>query len=281
MIEIHPLTAAMVDSADQLLMQAFGKPEPRISDLLRALELQPDGYYLAYENDELAGMGGALDYGEFAYVGLVAVHPCHQRRGVARRLMDHLLAWLDARQTPGVLLDASAMGYHLYQALGFVDVEDAAVYQQPEPVVTPPPPAFVRPMLPEDLPDVAEFDRPIFGADRSALLALLLRDFTQSAWLVHTDEGAVSGYLFAKGRRLGPWVASRPADADALLQAALTARLPGIPTLVAPASNRQSHGLLLRYGFRRLSACRHMRRGRPPLAERRDLVYAQTSFAIG
>jgi hypothetical protein len=195
--------------------------------------------------------------------------------------MDHLLDWLDRRQTPGVLLDASAMGYPLYQALGFVDIEDSAAYQQPEPVIVPPPPACVFPMRPEDLSAVADFDRPIFGADRSALLALLLRDFPQRAWLARAPDGAISGYLFAKGRRLGPWVAQRTAAADALLQAALAAPMDGPPILVVPVANRQSHGLLLHYGFRRLSACRHMRRGRPPLAERRDLVYAQTSYAVG
>lgn len=281
MIEIRLLTPDLVEPADELLMAAFGKPEKRLADLLRNLELQPDGYFLAYEGDDLAGMGGAVDYGEFAYVGLMAVHPRYQRRGVARQLMSHILGWLEKRQTPGALLDASAMGYPLYQAMGFVDVEDAAVYQQPEPVIVPPPPACVQPVLPEDLPDLAEFDRPIFGADRSELLALLLRDFPQRAWLVRDRDGALSGYLFAKGRRLGPWAALRQADADALLLAALNAPMEGPPSFVTPASNRQAHWLFLRYGFQRMSACRHMRRGRLPRVERRDLVYAQTSYAVG
>jgi GNAT superfamily N-acetyltransferase len=285
MIDIRPLTLDLVNQADELLQSAFGKPERRVNDLLRVLRLQPDGYSLAYLGGELAGMGGAVDYGEFAYIGMMAVHPRFQRKGVARSLLEYLLSWIDARAIPAAFLDASSMGYPLYQAMGFVDVEDAAVYHRPEAVIAPPPPAGVRRMQPDDLPELADLDRPIFGADRSHLLALLLGEFPDSAWVARREDGGLAGYLFAKGRRIGPWVAADLQDAEGLLQAALYAAHPapgeGIPSLVVPAGNRASHGLLLGYGFQRLWTCRHMRRGCPPPAERRDLVYAQTSYAIG
>lgn len=278
---ILPLTPSLLPNADAILQAAFDQPQSYLPEMGRYVELQPDGYFADFEGDQLAGVGGAVDYGQFAYVGLMAVHPNYQRRGIARRLMQHILAGLSARGMPAVLLDASPKGFPLYQSLGFHDVEDSSRYVQTETIITPPPPSAVRLLTAADLPALAALDTPVFGADRSQLFRLLLRDFPARAFAAQDETGQLSGFLFDRGHVLGPWVALREQDAEALLQAALNLPSERTLRLVIPAANHAAAALLPRYGFRRVYACRHMRLGEMPAPERRDLVWAQTSYAVG
>jgi hypothetical protein len=91
----------------------------------------------------------------------------------------------------------------------------------------------------------------------------------------------MAGYLFAQTRRLGPWVARSPRDAEALLQAALTLTFKGDPLAIAPAKNTAAPDLLERHGFRHEFTNHHMQRGLSTIPGRRTAIYGQTSFAIG
>ena len=68
----------------------------------------------------MAGVSGAVVFGPFAYIGLVGVAPELHRRGIASALMRELLGWLERRECPVALLDASDDGAQLYPRLGFV-----------------------------------------------------------------------------------------------------------------------------------------------------------------
>src|SRR5262245_3409659 len=116
-ITIRILSGEDVDIADAIMIPAYGVPRSRKRDLRRYLALQPDGWLLALLDGEPAGMGGAIDYGPFAYIGLMAVLPALQRRGIASAIMEQLLAWIAARGCPTVLLDASPAGERLYEKL--------------------------------------------------------------------------------------------------------------------------------------------------------------------
>ena len=62
---------------------------------------------------------GHADGGVEAYVLNVYTDPPHRRRGLARRLMDEILAWCDAEGVQRVSLHASDDGRGLYESLGF------------------------------------------------------------------------------------------------------------------------------------------------------------------
>jgi hypothetical protein len=133
----------------------------------------------------------------------------------------------------------------------------------------------------QDVQAVADFDAPIFGGDRTSVFHTLLADFPGRAFLVRDQAGQVSGYLFAQSRRIGPWIAKRPQDAEKLLQAALSLPYEGAPIAIAPKMNTAAVELLERFGFQYARSCRHMRRGGSHMPAQRTLVYAQTNFAIG
>jgi GNAT superfamily N-acetyltransferase len=275
------LTTTDAEAADRILMAAFGTTETRVADILRYLSIQPDGWFLALQGDMPVGAVGAMNYGLFAYIGLMAVHPNAQSRGIGRALMQHVLAWLDDRRVPMALLDATEMGYPLYASLGFVEEDLAYVFQRESDA---PRLEFSKGAIPiqvTDIPAVAAFDAPIFGADRSALYTTLLVDLPGRAFLARDGAGEITGYLFAQLGRLGPWVARQPAAAETLLRAALSLTYPAKLSVITPQSNRKALELLTRYGFRFARSCRHMRRGDNRLPGQRDFVYGQTSFAVG
>ena len=278
-ISIRNLSAADIDTADKIVMAAFGIPERRLAELQRYLEIQPDGWFVAEQAGLLLGMVGAVDYGAFAYIGLMVVRPEFQGHGVGRLLMERLLGWLDQRGMPS-LLDATEMGYPLYKKVGFVETDLGCVFAQEQPVefAAPVTPVFI--LQPTDLDELVAFDTPLFGANRRNVLRVLMRDYPGGTVATRDSTGQISGYLINRERRLSPWMASDPASAERLLQEALSATMPGKPAAIIPRQNRAGMELLERYGFAFKRSCRHMQRGPVPVRQR-TMIYGLTSFAIG
>lgn len=282
-IGVRPLDGDDLDTAAAILDAAYAAPRRYRDELARYLRLQPDGWLLALLDGRPAGVVGAIGYGPFAYVGLMGVHPRGQRRGVALTLMERLLDWLDSRHCPLILLDASAAGEPLYAHLGFVEDARSLLLRRETglPAPTAEPAATVTPLHPDDLPALARFDRPIFGADRSAVFASYLADAPERAFLARDHVGAIGGYVFAQTQRLGPWAASRSEYADALLAAALSLPFDDAPITLVPSVNPDAARLLRRHGFALQRSLSHMRRGGDAPPGRRALLYGQASFAIG
>lgn len=279
---IRRLAPDDLDAADTIATVAYGHGSRR-RELARYLALRPDGWLLALLDGTPAGIVGTTEFGPFAYVGLMAVHPEFQRRGIARRLMDHLIALLDERGCPAILLDASAAGEPLYRSLGFV-VDDRAVFYEraadaPR-LPAPPNTHAVSRLRREDLPAVAAFDAPRFGAERGDVLASYL-DAPDRAFVSRGAARQVCGFLFAQRQALGPWMAETPEDAEALLARALALPFDGAPSVIAPESHEYAARLLSRYGFAPQRTLAHMRRGGEPMPARRAHLYGQASFAIG
>lgn len=284
-VDITTLRADDLPAADAIAAAAYGRGS-RLAELRRYLALRPEGWLLAVLDGAPAGIAGVTSYDTFAYIGLMAVHPDFQRRGVARRLMQRLLADLDADGCPAVLLDASAMGEPLYRSLGFVEDDRAVLYARrddaapPSSPARPAPHSIARPRR-DDLPAVVAFDTPRFGADRGDVLAAYLRDDPERAFICRDSSGVITGYLIAQRSALGPWVAETPEAASALLDAALALPFDGAPTVIAPAANPHAAALLERRDFAPQRALAHMRRGGRPMPARRTRLYGQASFAIG
>ncbi len=285
-LSIRTLTADDLNAADAVLMAAYSSPS-RKRELARYLALHPDGWLLAELDGALVGVVGATSFGAFAYIGLMAVAPDMQRRGIGRALMERLLERIASWGVTASLLDASDAGYPLYAQLGFVEDDTVSVYARQMPQgITPEDPedealAPVRPVRPNDLPALVAFDTPRFGANREAVLATYLGEFVDRAFLSADDEGLITGFLLAQRWNLGPWMASTLQGAEALLAAALALPFDRPPTALAPAANPHAEQLLRRFGFAPTRTLRHMRLGGSPRLTRRIQMYGQASFALG
>jgi len=77
MVRIRPLTAIDIAGADGVLRDAFHTEHSFAARLRRYLAIQPDGWLAAEDDSLLVGMVGAIDYGSFAYVGMMGVRRDH------------------------------------------------------------------------------------------------------------------------------------------------------------------------------------------------------------
>lgn len=279
-LAIRQLTVPDVPIADAIATAAFASPGSRAPEIQRYLTLQPTGWFLACEDATPVGMGGAVDYGPFAYIGMIAVDPALQRRGIGDAIMRHILAWLRDRACPGALLDASPFGAPLYARLGFVTTDQTAVWRR-EATPTPIPTVCegVLPLTIADLPALAAFDSPHFGAERATVLAAFLAEFPGRVLGTYETTGQLTGFCVAQPRTLGPWIATSPTCARALLASALPFYAEP-PQMFVPVSNTHAADLLTAAGFTCQRVLQHMSLG--TLASRsRQTTYGLASFALG
>jgi len=280
-ISIRVLSPDDLDIADGIVTSAFGLSGSRIREIRRYFSLQPNRWFLASYRDQPAGVVGATNYGPFTYLGMMTVRKELQRKGIGRAMLQHMLDWTESQGIFFLRLDASDAGFSLYRRFGFEVHDQVLMFHHPDFSPLPDYPQQVRPLKIQDIQALADFDFPIFGADRTSLFHALLKDFPDRGFAVYDASGGMAGYLFAQTRRLGPWAARSARDAAALLQAALTLPYKGPPLAIAPAANTAASDLLEHYGFHHEFTNRHMQRGRSDIPGQRSAIYGQTSFAIG
>ena len=282
MIDVRNLTTNELEKIDPVLMAAYNPTSSFKPQLQRNLALQPDGWLIAESNGTLVGMVGAVDYGGFAYVGLMGVHPAFQGRGIGTMLMEHLLIWLDEHRCYEVALDATASGAALYARHGFVEMEKSLVFDR-QYTLKIHHSSFDRitSLRSCELTELAAFDKMLFGADRRTVFATLLDELPNRAFVARDRAGQIVGCVFAQSQKLGPWAASTPTVAEALLLTVLSLSFDGIPRVLVPGANPIAKSLLSRYGFKQQRALSHMRRGGSAIVGSRDLIYGMTNFALG
>ncbi len=279
-ISIQPLSDSDLDAANTILQAAFQRSDNWIPDLQMCRSLQPDGYFLASKNGMPVGMVGAIIYSDYAYVGLMAVHPASQNQGIGRALMEYLLAWLERRGVPLVKLDASPAGQPLYEKLGFMAVDQVMIFQwlDHHPISGQSPQVY--PLSPDVLDDLAESDTQAFGTDRTRLLRALLDIYPDRAFLLQ-EKGQINGHLIAQRTRIGPWVMQDVDVAGPLLQAALSLSYDRPPVVAVPGENWEAIALVRQYGFELVRTNMHMARGSDKQRGERYRIFGQTSLFLG
>jgi GNAT superfamily N-acetyltransferase len=280
-VSIHPLADTDLDSAAVILTSAFQRSGNWSNELHLYREIQPDGYFGAYQEGALVGMVGSTIYSTFAYIGMMGVHQQFQRLGIGFALMQHLLKWLDEKNIPQIQLDASKAGQPMYEKLGFVAQERVLVLQRQVGLPMLELPRQIGIIHHFDLAALAETDAKIFGADRSRVFSVLLQAYPERAFFSHDAHGRMTGYLFMQERRIGPWVMLEPDDEEALLLAALSLNFTGTISVVVPETSHRALEVLQHHGFEIVRMNRHMVRGLAMTIGQREKIYAQTSLSLG
>jgi GNAT superfamily N-acetyltransferase len=280
-ISIRTLSDTDLDGADAILQSAFQRTESWLDDLCLIRRIQPEGVFLACQNEVPTGMVTAVIYPSFAYVGLMGVHQDFQGRGIGLALMQHLLAWVDEQNVFQVRLDASPIGQPLYEKLGFVACDQVYVLQRTTIHPTCRCPTGIQHLSLHNPDLITALDTQAFGADRGRLLQALLETCPQRAFMLMDTHGNVNGYLIAQAKRIGPWVVENVADAELLLKAALSLPFDGPISVVLPGQSEEAVNLLEHYGFERIRVNRHMVLGPVAPVGQRGKIYAQASLSLG
>jgi len=236
-------------------------------------------WIVAEEDRIVAGCVYAITYGEVAYVGLMAVHPAAQRRGIGEALMNDLLAFLDARGVRTALLDATESGARLYARLGFTEIDTVTIYGRDDRVSSEKLPADARLRLGVSSLEIAHADRLVWNCDRGEILDTFLREAQERAAVSLDRSGCVDGYVLVRGRIVGPWQAENEASAERLLQHALSTSSAS-PRVYVPSQNAAACALLEQRDFTPQRSLIHMARGAPSPV-RRNLLFGQGSAGTG
>ncbi len=193
-------------------------------------------------------------------VGIVVTHPAAGGRGVARRMLEEVLASADTLNLPVRLVSSlmSLDSFSLYTRLGFVP---GTVFQdlQFPPGKLPPLVAeqgTIRPMLEADVPALVELEERLTGIRREQDFVFFVRNDRQ---LWHTlvligPDGILRGFLgsLARGdtQMLGPGLMQTEEEALALISAQLHHHAPGNPVILVPARAAGLVASLYRAGAR-------------------------------
>lgn len=180
----------------------------------------------------------------FGWISMVLVHGPFRRRGLATRLLERSLAELQDRSLVP-FLDATPAGQAVYERMGFGPVSALTRWRglgggRAE---------HTQPRLTEaDLGALGELDEAAFGADRSRVLADLLRRPESVA----LRDPAGAGYLLSRAGRtathVGPVVAREAGTGVSVLEGALDA-IPGPVLIDVPDRESELVELLRRRGF--------------------------------
>ncbi|RPK94355.1 MULTISPECIES: GNAT family N-acetyltransferase [Streptomyces] len=278
----------LVPCADLCEDRGWPRDEHRWGLLLSA----GTGYGIdAPDGKGLAATCLTMPYGSgLTAVGMLLVAERYARQGLARRLMRHVMETVG--DTP-LALYATEQGQPLYEDLGFSPVGRAervgGLFGAPGPggsgpAVASPSRASVttRPAAADDLQAMVRLDLPVFGIDRTHLLARLpaFSDRLQVA----EEHGELVGYaaLWPSGHAevVGPLIARDTATAQALVSAlAATTDRP----LRADVHDRHKEllGWLTEHGLEPLSSTTVMTYGIPDLPGDAARRFAPLTVATG
>ena len=239
-------------------------------DWERFLSASPQGCFVADTRGAVVGTVATISYeGRFAWIGMVLVDPAWRGKGIGTKLLRRAIEYLDGCGLPSIKLDATPQGKPLYEKLGFVSEYEIERWQLQRPSALP---AALRANSVDE--DILDWDREVFGADRSALLHSIATE--RPGFVLQTRSwGKLTGYSF--GRRgdvadhLGPWVAQDESSARDLLNEFLLRSRGQMVFVDVIKSNSWAMKLLGEHGFRHSRSLTRMYRGRNDFPGRPEL----------
>ncbi|NPE06937.1 MAG: GNAT family N-acetyltransferase [Asgard group archaeon] len=190
------------------LIDLTGWGETR-ADIKRTM-LNPNTTYIAVIDNETAEMIGitlAASFGQIGVIGHVIVNPNFRGMGIGQELMNEAMRVLEFQGCKTIKLDAVAKAKTLYERVGFVfelnslrykikienpsNLDDliskTKEYEQKFPVVN---------CKEDDLVQIIEADKELFGGNRENLLFPLFEDFPEFSFITRDRDNFLAGYLF-------------------------------------------------------------------------------------
>lgn len=229
------------------------------ADWRRFLDMEPDGCFVAEWNDQPVATTTTCTFGPVGWIAMVLVDESSRHRGIATRLIQRALDYLDERSVATVRLDATRYGRPVYERIGFVAEHDLVRLQGIAPPATPV--AEPLPVCADQLDLLAEVDRRATGTNRKRLLEQLVKERPECARQASHGQ-AITGYVMLRpgehATQIGPAVAMTEEAGRILCNWGLsqTARQPiliDIPVQNGPAIDwAQEQGLVEQRRFTRM-----------------------------
>ena len=221
------------------------------ADWMRFLSASPDGCFVMEDSGKIVGTAATITYeGRFAWIGMVLVDPDYRNRGIGNSLLQRAIEYLDSTGVSTLKLDATPAGKPLYEKIGFVTEYEIDRWVLKRSATRNP--ATTISVLPPDLLNqVFDYDREVFGADRSALLSSLSSH--APSLVVVPSFFDRQGYVFGRhglfADHLGPWMARDDYTAEIFLNEFLRRSTRDTVIVDALKTTRATGELLREQGF--------------------------------
>jgi N-acetylglutamate synthase-like GNAT family acetyltransferase len=277
MHSIRNMTDTDITEVDAILMAAHLVQSSYATILARNFHLTPDCWWVLEREGKTIGVVGATDFGPFAHIGLMAIHPSEQSGGTGSLLLQHALNELDQRGFESITLYSTDAGVGFYPQHSFVWQGISTEWQLRKRKAHS---RHYRVSVSADIARIVAVDRGVFGGERGALLAALEGEAPGRMLIAEDAQGAIVGFVVAQPKVLGPFMAlSKQAAAD-LLDAALDLEFDGAPRVALPDAHADAESLMAGAGFVPVRTSRYFIRGKAPV-QRRDLMYGQAAYSLG
>ena len=248
------------------------------------LQLEPQGCFVAELDEKTVATTTTINYeSRFGWIGMVIVDPNARRQGIAGRMLNQAIAFLEAASCRCQKLDATEAGARVYQQVGFAveyEVERwAGAGLLTSGMVNPPLPALST----ADLDRIGGLDGAAFGASRRKLLEWYCSNRGPRFLAGHREKptGYVAGRPGSGAWQMGPLVAESAEVAKQLMSGFL-AELPGEPVIAdVPAHNSEAIHLLEGFAFTRQRVLQRMYRGENSAPGRPGLMFGLAGFEYG
>lgn len=185
----------------------------------------------ATDGEKVIGTATAINYAnDVAWIGMMLVDREYRGRGVSKLLLSGLFDRLKSCRS--LKLDATSAGQPVYQKFGFKD--EYLIHRMTAPSVSLKALPFddghsLEKVQPNNIPEVIEYDKQVFGANRRQLIEFLIENDPENVWMIRR-EGQIRGVaLGRKGTRfyqIGPVFASCTEDAKKLIAKSLEGLVP-------------------------------------------------------
>lgn len=211
MVELRRLNLQDVEQAFQLSKSENWNQTEKEWELLVG---NPQNTCLAAAaGEKLIGTATAINYEDkVAWIGMVIVDRDYRGQRISNLLLSNLIETSENRFS--LKRDATPAGLPVYEKFGFIDeylvhrfttssvIKINLIF---EPVIS------IEKVSKDNLDEVIEYDKKIFGADRKQIIEFLFRNFPEKTWVLRKD-GQIHGIaLGRKGRmfhQVGPVYAS-------------------------------------------------------------------------
>jgi GNAT superfamily N-acetyltransferase len=277
MIKISAMEYADLAYAKSLTdIESWGHQE---SDFRRLLELDPQGCFVAWHEDDRAGIATTISYGQYSFLGNIIVEKQHRGRNIGPTLMQHAIDYLDGKGMKTIELDGVLPAVAMYRRMGFQEK-----YRSLR-LVREPTHRFHTPSsVPrcEEPSALVEFDFRQTGIERQALISRLAAEFPASTFCLGTPR--LEAYAVVRERThgtlgIGPLVAQHRAACKTMMQGIVSMFGDRMITIGVPEINKAAVEIMLQHGFRQGTPSLRMFRG--PSISYEEHVYGIASADVG
>jgi GNAT superfamily N-acetyltransferase len=216
-------------------------------------KLEPDGCFVLFHDKKRLGIATSVSFGKAGWFGNLVVKEQFRSEGAGNLLTEHALDYLRIKGVETIGLYAYPHLVNFYERFGFESDIDFAVLKGK--VTFSSTQDRLKEPRKRDVPEIIDFDRQWYGANRQKLLEAILLS-SKNFCYISTENNKITGYIaakvYGKTAEIGPLICPPNHEEGAvLLLANILSRLNGIEVFIyIPRKMAELLKMLTKAGFK-------------------------------